>query len=249
MNMKTAVITGIGRGIGRALAARFLDEGYAVIGTSQTGAVDYSHANLRIVQLDLASPDSIKRCAEVIAKSGSVGVTDAGSSNVTKIDILINNAGALLDEDETSVIIEKLRQTLEVNLFGTIDLTEQIIPLMTHGETGGNAAGGHIVSISSQAGSLQEMDRIMDSHEPYHYPAYKISKCALNMYVRTLAVRLQHEGAGVAVSAVHPGWVKTDMGGDEAPTTPEEAAANIFKLAISHPETGQFWFNGKKYPW
>jgi NAD(P)-dependent dehydrogenase (short-subunit alcohol dehydrogenase family) len=103
--------------------------------------------------------------------------------------------------------------------------------------------------MSSAAGSLIEMDDIESSHFPYHYPAYKISKCALNMYMRTLAARLKHEGTNIIVSSVHPGWVKTDMGGDEAPTTPEEAAENIYKLAVSRPETGQFWYNGKKYPW
>jgi NAD(P)-dependent dehydrogenase (short-subunit alcohol dehydrogenase family) len=53
----------------------------------------------------------------------------------------------------------------------------------------------------------------------------------------------------VTVSSVHPGWVKTDMGGEEADITPEVAAENIFKLAISSPKTGQFWFNGEKMPW
>ena len=227
--MKTALITGIGRGIGKALAQKFLAEGYAVIGTSQTGTVEYSNEYLNVLKLDLSSNDSIKNCVDQIIKNGQ------------KIDILINNAGILADEDETQLIVEKLRQTLEVNLFGTISFTEQIIPMIN--------IDGHIVSISSQAGSLQEMDHITDSHEPYHYPAYKISKCALNMYIRTLAVRMNHEHTSITVSAVHPGWVKTDMGGNEAPTTPEEAADNIYKLAISRPETGQFWFNGQKYPW
>jgi NAD(P)-dependent dehydrogenase (short-subunit alcohol dehydrogenase family) len=237
--MKTTLITGIGRGIGKALTLKFLKEGYAVIGTSQTGAVDYSPGNLKVFQLDLTSADSIKKCAEAIAD-------ELGKSG-TKVDALINNAGALFDEDETHIIIEKLRQTLEVNLIGTIDWTERIIPSMKAGN--GNNNGGHIVSISSQAGSLQEMDRITDSHEPYHYPAYKISKTAINMYTRTLAVRMDHEKTGIIVSSVHPGWVKTNMGGDDAPTTAEEAAEQIFKLAVSRPETGQFWYNGNKYPW
>jgi NAD(P)-dependent dehydrogenase (short-subunit alcohol dehydrogenase family) len=236
--MKTVLITGIGRGIGNALAQKFLAEGWQVSGTSQTGSVDYSNANLKVFQLDLTSADSIEKCAEAIA-------TDMSKSG-TKIDILINNAGGLFDEEETCVVIDKLRKTLEVNLIGTIGFTEQIIPIIKSGE---KESGGHIVSISSQAGSIQEMDHIMDSHEPYHYPAYKISKAAINMYTRTLAVRMNHEKTGIIVSSVHPGWVKTDIGGSDAPTSPEEAAENIYKLAISRPETGQFWYNGKKYPW
>jgi NAD(P)-dependent dehydrogenase (short-subunit alcohol dehydrogenase family) len=231
--MKTVLITGIGRGIGKALAQKFLAEGWQVSGTSQTGSVDYSNANLKVFQLDLTSADSIKKCAEAI--TSDMSKIDA------KVDILINNAGAMPDKDEVRVVIDKLRETLEVNLIGTIDLTERVIPMMNN--------GGHVINTSSQAGSLTEADILADTHEPYHYPAYKISKTAINMYTRTLAVRMNHENTGIIVSSVHPGWVKTDMGGDEAPTTPEEAAENIYKLAISRPETGQFWYNGKKYPW
>lgn len=227
--MSTAFISGVGRGIGQALAHKFLTEGYRVIGTSQSGSVEYSHDRLSVLPLDLASAGSIAACADEIVRLG------------TEIDILINNAGGLFDEDETRVDVHKLRQTLEVNLIGTIDFTERMIPALRD--------DAHIVSLSSQAGSLGEMDRILDSHFPYHYPAYKISKCALNMYTRTLAVRLTHEGTHITVSSVHPGWVRTEMGGDDAPVLPEEAAADIFALATSRPETGQFWFKGKKYPW
>jgi NAD(P)-dependent dehydrogenase (short-subunit alcohol dehydrogenase family) len=142
--------------------------------------------------------------------------------------------------------VDKLRKTLEVNLIGTIDFTEHIIPSMDK--------SAHIVNISSSAGSLNDtdMEDAKTSHFPFHYPAYKISKCALNMYTRTLAMRMQHERNSedfITVSSVHPGWVKTAMGGDDANLTPEEAAGNIYTLAISKPETGQFWFNGKKHPW
>jgi NAD(P)-dependent dehydrogenase (short-subunit alcohol dehydrogenase family) len=236
--MKTVLITGIGRGIGKALAQKFLKEGYAVMGTSQTGEVDYSDQNLKVFTLDLALSESIEKCAKAIG-------TDIGKSG-TKIDILINNAGALLDEDETHVIIDKLRRTLEVNLIGTIDWTEHLISSMN--------SVGHIVNVSSSAGALgakseTEVEFAKSSHFPYHYPAYKISKCALNMYTRTLAGRFVFEKIDTTVSSVHPGWVKTEIGGPEAEVTPEEAAENIYKLAISRPETGQFWFNGKKYPW
>ncbi len=227
--MKTALITGVGRGIGKALVKKFMKEGYAVVGTSQTGVVDYSDQNLKVFQLDLTSTTSIKKCADQIIESG------------IKIDIMINNAGVNIDYDETHVLINMLRNTLEVNLFGTVNFTEQVIPAMS--------AVSHIVNISSQAGSIADAENVLDTHYPYHYPAYKISKAALNMYTRTLALRFKHENAGIIVSSVHPGWVRTDMGGEDAPTTPEDAAENIYKLAISRPETGQFWFNGKKYPW
>lgn len=230
MSMNTVLITGVGKGIGNALARKFLAEGDEVIGTYFSHQPTFDSAvatQVTLVRLNLASSDSIRECAQVIHTLGK------------KIDIYINNAGVLCDEDETIVVIEKLRATLEVNLFGTIDLTERLVGEM-------HTPGGHIVNISSTAGSLALVD-VTSSHYPRHYPSYKISKAGLNMYTRTLAVRLRE--SGVVVSAVHPGWVKTDMGGADAEMTPEEAAEHIYALAILRPETGQFWYKGKNLPW
>lgn len=223
--MRVVLITGISRGIGKALAKKFLTEGCFVLGTSVSGDVDYTDQNLVVFQLDLSSAESISQCVQAISQSEK------------KIDILINNAGILNDEDNTAVVIEKLRKTLEVNLIGTVDFTERIIPLMNN--------GGHIINISSTAGSLEQVG--CTSHFLGYYPSYKISKAALNMYTRTLALRLKN--SAIIVSSVHPGWVKTDIGGQEADIFPEEAAENIFTFAVSKPETGQFWFNGEKLPW
>jgi len=107
-------------------------------------------------------------------------------------------------------------------------------------------SNAHIICISSIAGSLTHVDT-GKGRSPNHYPAYRISKTAINMYINTLAERLRD--GGITVSAVHPGWVKTDMGGQEADITPEEAAKNIFNFAISKPETGNFWFKGEILPW
>ena len=220
--MKTVCITGISRGIGRAIAEKFLKEGCRVIGTSTTGRVDFSHGQLSVVELNLTSAESIATCAEQIANIAP------------HIDILANNAGALFDDEEVEVIIEKLRQTLEVNLIGTIDLTEHILPLLSH--------GSHIVNISSSAGSFERT-----TGNKLYYPSYKISKAALNMYTRTLALRLKDEG--ITVSSVHPGWVRTEMGGDDADISTEEAADGIYNTATNPPETGNFWFMGERFPW
>lgn len=231
VTMKTAVVTGIGKGIGRAVAQKFLSESYRVIGTVLESAPPEKIANLDAVKMDLSKPDSIKDAVQNISAL-------AGDQ---KIDILINNAGTLLDENDIVLDPAKLRSTLEVNLVGTADFTEQMLGAMSE--------DAHIIFISSSAGSLEDMDDVEGSHFPYHYPAYKISKCALNMYMRTLSARLRKNGAGITVSSLHPGWVKTSMGGDEAPVAPEEAANDIFALALSHPQSGQFWFKGKKHPW
>ena len=225
--MQTVLITGIGKGIGRALAEKFLAEGYFVIGTFLSSPPEFSNENLVVFPLDLSSAESIKNCAAEISKTGK------------KIDILINNAGVLLDDEETKVVIPKLRKTLEVNLIGTIDFTEQIIPLINK--------GGHIINISSTAGSLTMAADPSLSHFPLHYPCYKISKTALNMFTRTLSFRLKD--SEITVSSVHPGWVKTDMGGPEAEITPREAAEGIYGVAVSRPNTGGFWFQNEQVPW
>jgi len=224
--MKTVLITGINCGIGRATALTFLNKGFRVFGTSQSGTADYAHENLTIFALDLSDPQSIDACVREI------------TTQETQLDILINNAGVLLDEDDTTLVPEKLRATLEVNLIGTADFTERLVPCL--------APGAHIIFVSSTAGSLERTGHLQ-SHYPGHYPAYKISKTALNMYMRTLAMRLKDEH--VIVSSVHPGWVRTNMGGPDADLSPEEAGEDIATFAVSTPETGNFWFKGKQLPW
>ena len=222
--MKTALITGVDKGIGHALMETFLAEGYFVIGTFFSDR-PAPHEHLKDFALDLGKPESIASCVSAITNFGKT------------IDILINNAGILADEEETQVVIEKVRKTLEVNLIGTIDFTQRLLPLMHE--------GSHIVNVSSTAGSLELVGKV--SHFMGHYPAYKISKAALNMYTRTLALELKDRG--IIVSSVHPGWTKTDMGGEEAEFTPAQAAEGIYKTAVSKTETGGFWFAGERLPW
>jgi len=218
--MKTAFITGAGRGIGKGLAQKFLKEGFSVIGTSISGTADFSHPNLLMIPLDLYSDESVRGCAEAAMRIGR------------KIDIHINNAGVLLDEGEPEIVIDKLRKTLQVNLVGPIDLTQKMLPLI--------AEGGHIVNISSSAGSLAKLHHA-------DYPAYKISKAALNMFTSYFAFKLKGK---ITVSSVHPGRVKTDMGSWEGDMDIGEAAGYIYETATRQGiETGQFWFKGEKFPW
>ncbi len=223
--MKTILITGIDSGIGRSTAQKFLDEGFFVMGTSLAEQIDYSHENLKVFQMDLLSDESINNCVQEIKNFNK------------KIDILINNAGVMLDKEETIVVKEKLRKTLEINLIGLIDFTEQILSEINE--------GGHILNITSVAGSMHKTENGI-SRMPNHYPSYKISKYALNMYTKTLALRLKDK---LMVSAVHPGWTRTNMGGQDANISPEKSAQDIFNFAITQPETGQFWFKGEKYNW
>ncbi|MBL4644495.1 MAG: SDR family NAD(P)-dependent oxidoreductase [Candidatus Pacebacteria bacterium] len=219
--MKTVFITGTSRGIGKALAQKFLKEGWRAFATSLTGELDYTHKDLIVLNLDITDHEAIKRVSNKMVEEK------------IKIDVLINNAGVLLDKDDESVEIERLRDTLEVNLFGTIAITQSLLPFIN--------SGGKIINISSSAGQLT---RDVTSTR---YPGYKISKTALNMFTVTLAKRLESDN--ITVASVHPGWTKTDMGGSGAEFTPEEAAGYIYDFSQKDVESGKFWFRGERMDW
>ena len=225
--MKTVVITGASRGIGLATAKKFLENGWRVIGTyNKTPRADQT-TDFVSVQLDIFSPENIARGVQEITKEAP------------QIDVLINNAAVSFDAFETTPNIETVRRTFEVNVFGLLDFTEQMIPVV--------ASGGHIINISSRYGAFSFAIDGPDS------TAYRMSKAALNMYTRTLAFRMKDRG--ITVSSIHPGWVSTDMGNSAATETekpdrkPEEAANDIYALATGEVESGCFWQFGKKREW
>ena len=218
--MKTVVVTGASRGIGKALVQEFLKRGDFVVGTSRTGDDSIKHPNFVMVPMELTDPRSREACARMIVSFGK------------KIDVLINNAGIFHPKDEqVAVDVTTLQETLVANLYGPVVLSERLLAAMAH--------GGHIVNISSRRGSL-------DYTKEHFYPCYSISKAGLNMYTRKLAAR---ERGRLIVSAVHPGFVRTDMNEGEGDISAEEAARHIVRLTHSGLETGQFWYEGKNFPW
>jgi NAD(P)-dependent dehydrogenase (short-subunit alcohol dehydrogenase family) len=219
--MNTAIITGASRGIGKATAAEFLRHGWNVIGTSTSGD-GWRHDHLSWITLDLAKPSSIATAAEAITSR-------------SKFDALINNAGTMPrdgEENSGEILVSALRQVLEVNLIGTVDFTERVLPAAK--------AGGHVIFLGSGLGSLNDVSG------PW-WPSYSISKAALSMYTQKLAHRLK--GRNITVSIVSPGWVKTDMGGKDAPREVTEPAREIFRLATSPIPTGRFWQSGGEIAW
>jgi len=221
--MKTIIITGASRGIGKATTKKFLLEGWYVIGTSSSGTIDVHNENFIPIQLDYLQKDTINKAAQMVVQLNK------------RIDVLVNNAAIGEEENGEGINIEILRKTLEINLIGTADFTNRMLPLL--------ADKAHIINISSQLGSLNDFYLASD----WVTPSYQISKAALNMFTCTLAALLEKKR--VMVSSLDPGWVKTDMGGQEATRIPEEPANEIYELATSKPETGQFWRSGKKRNW
>lgn len=194
--MNTLVITGISRGIGLATAQLFLANNWSVIGTSTSGHTPLKHKNLKIHTLNLADSEQIKHFA----------------TQLTNIDVLINNAAVLLENwQEEKISLNQLKETFAINVFGTIDLTEQCLPKLT--------PRGQIINISSGWGTFS-------SNSSASVPHYKMSKACLNMYTLLLAKRLPE----IVVSSFDPGWVKTDMGTLDAPKPPAQTAHELYEL-------------------
>ncbi len=225
--MKTAVITGASRGIGLATAKVFLANGWKVVGTYNNTAIPLTSEQLISIKLDLSSPKDIERAAQDIKRV------------CPSVDVLVNNAGIIKDNHDSTIDLNKIRQTFEVNLFGTIDLTNHLLPLMDR--------GAHIINIDSVYGSFSFLIDDQTS------AGYRMSKAALNMYTRVLALHLEEKG--IIVSSLDPGWVKTDMGmavateTDKPDREPEQAAEDIYRLATSNSASGNFWKFGKKREW
>ncbi|HGF0933799.1 TPA: SDR family NAD(P)-dependent oxidoreductase, partial [Legionella pneumophila] len=156
---------------------------------------------------------------------------DAFAKNLPKIDVLINNAAVLLEEwNEEKINMSLLKKTFAINLFGTVELTEKCIPKFND--------GAQIINISSGWGAFSS------NNSPFQ-PHYKMSKVSLNMYTKLLAERLPQ----ITVSSFDPGWVKTNMGTQNAKKLPSETALEIYELISMKKKSGYFWFNGKPRDW
>lgn len=219
--MKHGIVTGSSRGIGLATVELLTKHSnFKVIGSSTSGNHLLDNVNFKCFKLDLANSDSI---AEFVENLGDV-----------KLDFLINNAGILLEKwDESNINMRQLKNTFDINFFGTIELTEKLLPLLNK--------EAHIVNITSDWGSFSEQN--FDAFQPH----YKMSKAALNMYTKLLAKRLDNKE--IIVSSLDPGWTQTDMGGQEASRKPEEVANDILNLLSNNVKSGQFWRQGKIREW
>lgn len=212
---KTVLITGASKGIGFALANKFLENGFKVIGTSRSGEIGgIENDNFEILQLDLSELKDI-----------DLFVKDLNLKR-TKIDILINNAAIGPDLDTTEPNEITFKQTFDVNVTGTTFLTESLIENIQE--------EGKIINISSQMGSIEQCDGIGSV-------AYRMSKTALNMYTKILSNKLSGK---IKVASIHPGWVRTTIAKNNITMgrfSPEESAKEIYDFTISEFRTGMFW--------
>jgi NAD(P)-dependent dehydrogenase (short-subunit alcohol dehydrogenase family) len=226
------LITGANRGIGFELAKQYLINGETVIATCRdknraTELISLKNKysdKLLIESMDISYPEQIERLANKLIEQH------------IEIDLIVNNAG-YLDRDNHSIHninYANAEMSFKVNSLGPLFLTHCFLPLMN------KARLSKIAIISSVMGSLSQQQSVA-------WYGYRMSKAAANM----LAVNLSEELAidNVAVVAIHPGWVQTDMGGTTAKENVNDSSLGIMKVIdkLSISSTGTFYdFNGEE---
>jgi NAD(P)-dependent dehydrogenase (short-subunit alcohol dehydrogenase family) len=240
---KIALITGANKGIGLETARQLGGLGVTIL----LGARDCAKAD---AAADVLRSSGIKARAvklDVNSEADRQSVAKLIEQDYGRLDILINNAAVLLDSrngNETSVTPSKiLRDTFETNFFATVALTQTLLPLLRKSDA------GRIVNLSSILASLT-LHATEDS--PIYNSktfAYDASKAALNLFTIHLAHELR--STKIKVNSAHPGWVKTEMGGEGATMDLSEGAKTSVQLATLPEDgpTGGFFHMGESLPW
>lgn len=224
---RTVLVTGANRGLGLEFAKQFQAAGWTVVATARepAAAKELAALGVRVEALDVADGASVAALAQRLKG--------------LPIDLLINNAGVASVEGKTlaDVKLDEYERVLQVNAIGPVRVTQALLPNLRAG------TGKQIVSISSGLGSIANNER-------GGYWAYRESKAALDMFMRSLAAELKPEG--FVCIALSPGWVKTDMGGPNAQLTPEESITGMRKViaGLKPEDSGKFFsHDGSNVAW
>ena len=225
--MPTVLLIGASRGIGFELAHQFREAGWRVIATARSAE--------GLERLNALGCEALR--VDVAEPAGNSGL--AWQLDGEKLDLAVYVAGAM---DRTAAPQPPARDAFDAvmhtNVMGAMQVIPQILPMLQE-------VRGTLACISSVMGSLQDTTS-------GNAALYRVSKAALNMVVRCL----QAEQSDVTVVALHPGWVQTEMGGAQAPLTPEQSAASLRQTldqirTSKRPEHRGAFFNhdGTPLPW
>jgi NAD(P)-dependent dehydrogenase (short-subunit alcohol dehydrogenase family) len=247
---KVAFITGANRGIGLETARGLGKLGVTVVIGSRDEARGRAAAEqlrsegiegVEAVRLDVTRPEDHREVARYFEERHG------------RLDILVNNAGVHVEEADfgnpggfnttSRTTPEQMRKTFETNFFSVVALTQALLPLLR------KAPAGRIVNLSSVLGSLALHSEPSSPVYDKKSFAYDASKTALNAFTVHLAQELR--GTRVKVNSAHPGWVKTDMGGDAVPMELSEGGETSVRLATLPDDgpSGGFFHLGEALPW
>ncbi|MGO9839337.1 MAG: SDR family oxidoreductase [Polyangiaceae bacterium] len=222
--MSFSVVTGANRGIGLALSAALQHRGHTVLAACRKSSPELAKTGAEVVEgVDVSTDQGI---AILVAAVGT-----------RSIDLLVNNAGILVWGDRLGELnVAGIRQQFEVNALAPLRLTDALRDRLM--------PGAKVALITSRMGSID------DNSSGGGY-GYRMSKAALNMAGKSLAVDLRSRG--VAVAILHPGMVKTDMiGGHRGDAEPADAAGDLLARvdALTLETSGGFWHaKGERLPW
>jgi NAD(P)-dependent dehydrogenase (short-subunit alcohol dehydrogenase family) len=243
---KIALITGANRGIGFETARQLGRKGVKVLlgarneklGREAADKLKAEGLDVEFLLLDSSDEKTHASAAKYIQEK------------LGRLDILINNAGVNLEGIPSNPIkpasqtsLETYRRTFEINFFSLIALTERFLPFIK------KSAEGRIVNLSSVLASSTLHSQPGSPIYDAKFPAYDASKAAVNSFTIHLAYELKD--TPVKVNAAHPGWVKTDMGGENAPMEIVDGAKTSVALALLADDgpTGRFIHLGEELPW
>lgn len=216
--MRHSLVTGANRGLGLELVRQLLAKGDHVTAccrdprhaSALAEVADAHRGQVDIHQLDMQATDTFPALATTLQQRG------------LQLDLLLNNAGVLPSGERFGTLqAADMRRAFEVNTLGPVLLTQAL--------AAGLAEGSRVVMLASQIGSLAGCDA-------FSTPSYAISKAALHMATRQLGHALAPRG--INVTAISPGWVRTDMGGPDASASPEHAVSRLLELVDSLPLAG-----------
>jgi NAD(P)-dependent dehydrogenase (short-subunit alcohol dehydrogenase family) len=241
--MKTVLVTGANKGIGREVARQLAAKGFHVFVGARNAKAGRKAAEEIAKQGPARSATALQAGGKAtfleidVADNGSVTTAAREFSDIQDhLDVLVNNAGIIVDGDDA--ILETsddlVHKTLETNTLGPLRVTRAFVPLLR------KSKAPRVINVSSGGGQLT-------GGADGWAPAYCISKTALNGVTAQLAAALPK----FAVNSVCPGWVRTDMGGKNASRSVEEGADTIVWLASEAPQdlTGKFLRDRKEIPW
>jgi NAD(P)-dependent dehydrogenase (short-subunit alcohol dehydrogenase family) len=248
MSQKIAFITGGNRGLGYQTA---LDLGKQPAIKVVIGSRDLTQGKQAAEKLQAAGADVDVLQFDITKSADYQAAYDYFNSNYGRLDILVNNAGIAggtfpgdgPEHRASDVPLDLLHKVFETNFFAQVALTKTLLPLIR------KSPAGRIVNLSSILGSLTLH---ADPKSPIYHAksfAYDASKAALNAFTVHLAYELRD--TRIKVNSAHPGWVKTDMGGDQAPMEIEDGSKTSVALATL-PEggpSGGYFHMGRPLPW